>query len=54
MESIWLVWLIFASLLGFLIVFIMMENPPPAKKEEKPWTAKAMEIPPNQKWFTKY
>jgi len=59
MEASWLVWLIFASILGFLIVVIMMENSSPVKKieepkEEKPWIPKAMQIAPNQKWFTKY
>jgi len=59
MEAPWLVWLIFASILGFIIAVIMIENSPPVKKieepkEEKPWTAKACPVPPNQKWFTKY
>jgi hypothetical protein len=54
METTWLVWLILASILGFVIAIIMIENSPPAMKEEKHWTPKACEIAPNQKWFTKY
>jgi len=53
MEASWLVWLIFASILGFIIAIIMIENPAPAE-EKKCWTPKACEIGPNQKWFTKY
>ena len=53
MGSEWLVYLIFAAILVFVIAAIVIENPAPAE-EEKCWTPKACEIPPNQKWFTKY
>jgi hypothetical protein len=53
MGTEWLVYLIFAAILGFVIVVIVMENSPPAE-EEKSWTPKFGEVAPNQKWFTKY
>ena len=60
MEGSWVLWLVFAAILGFIILVIVIEDSPPAKKkveepkEEKPWMPKVAEVGPDQKWFTKY
>lgn len=53
MGSTWLVYLIFAAILGFIIAAIVIENPAPVE-EKKYWTPKFGEVAPNQKWYTKY
>jgi len=53
MGSEWLVYLIFAAILGFIIAAIVMGNPGPAEVK-KHWTPHACEVPPGQKWYTKY